>query len=128
MINTYQPCFSNDPGDNTTHCQYQRYVDATKDLRSPRKAFLQDLGVFIQLSMDSGGQVALLMDCNEDVCSEGFTSWLQDHLLHDCVLEKCDRMNAPATHNGGSKPIDGIFCSSTLDIKMWLPTLWCLSF
>lgn len=56
------------------------------------------------------------MDCNEDVRRHTISTWLQEVELMDCVLEKHERNNAPPTYNRGSKPIDGMFCSTSLQV------------
>ena len=117
VICAYQPCVPHDPGDNTTHCQQKQYFDAIGDSRTPRAAFLHDLGEIIQQSIEAGDQVILMMDCNEDVRGEGFSTWLQDHSLRDGVLERHGGMNAPATYNQGSQPIDGLFCSISIEVQ-----------
>ena len=117
VISAYRPCVPTEPGDNTTHSQHQRYLDAHNDTRTPRQALLDDLGLHIRNSQEQGDQIILLIDCNDDVRGNTMQVWLQDHLLSDAVITRHGGENAPNTYNRGSKPIDGVFCSSTLDIK-----------
>ena len=116
VISAYRPCVPRDPGESTVHSQHQRYLDNNDDNRRPRQAMLEDLGQHITSSREQGDQVALLMDCNEDVRSTHFTDWLAAHQLIDCVLSKHGQEDAPPTYNRGSLPIDGIFLSSTLQV------------
>ena len=55
--------------------QHIRYLDKHGDSRSPREAMLQDLCNDIQRWQESGDQIVLMMDANEDV------ALLQQHPL-----------------------------------------------
>ena len=116
IISAYRPCVINDPGGNTVHCQQQRYLDAHEDNRSPRQAMLEDLGNFIQQSLEDGDQIVVTMDCNEDTSKDNLQAWAQSHSLVNCVLDSHGHRQAPATYNRGSKPIDAIFCSGSLNV------------
>ena len=117
VISAYRPCVPTEPGDNTVHAQHLRYLDAHNDMRTPRQAVLEDLRLHIQSSQENGDQIILLMDCNEDIRNATIQSWLQELTLTDAVLTSHGGASAPNTYNRGSKPIDGIFCSSTIDIQ-----------
>lgn len=117
VISAYRPCIPQDPGENTTHSQHQRYLDAHNDTRHPRNAMLEDLESHITQYKNQGDQIVVLMDCNEDVRRARITTWLQRLELTDVIMSTHGSTQAPATYNRGSKPIDGIFCSSTIPVQ-----------
>jgi hypothetical protein len=63
--------------------------------------------------MEAGDQIILLIDANEDI--RAFAASIQSTGLRDVMIER-HGPNAPATYNGGSLPIDGIFASPSISI------------
>ena len=101
-------------GDLSVYGQHRhRYHELGKP-RIPRKAFWEDLLRAVQLWLQGGDQLILAGDWNEDVnvVQRKYFSALG---IREVLLEKYGP--APNTFEFGSKPIDGIFMSSTLDIQ-----------
>jgi hypothetical protein len=62
-----------------------------------------------------GDQIILMMDANEDI--RLYQQAFQVIGLREALLHRHGQM-APATFNGGSDPIDGIFVSPSIDILL----------
>ena len=84
-------------------------------MRSPRNTFLEDLSEFVNKCHDNNDQVVLMMDCNEDIGSRRMSEWLDRNKLEDAVRILHGNDNVPATYHQGSRQIDGIFISSTIN-------------
>jgi hypothetical protein len=82
----------------------------------PRKQMLNDLQDRITALQGTGYAVVLLMDCNEDIRSQTIKDCLTASHLREATLASHGSRNAPATHIHGSKPIDGIFISHTIQV------------
>ena len=72
-----------------------------------------DLCKEIERWLESGDQLILGVDANEDVCTGPFSRSLQTLGLVKVITNKHGN-EAPATYNRGSAPIDGLYVSSTL--------------
>jgi hypothetical protein len=80
---------------------------------------------------ETGDQIILMIDApNED--NRNFAQAIQATGLRLVLLE-CHGQNAPATYNGGTDPIDGIFASPSigmiliggyLEFGLFTPMLW----
>ena len=79
----------------------------------PREQFWIDLESEIIKWQKLGDQLIFAGDWNQDVRA---VTLFPEYDLHDVLLRRHGQ-DAPATHNRGSVPIDGIFCSPTLDIR-----------
>ena len=114
VICAYRPCRpSNNSGINTAFVQQQRAFDINNDNRNPRDAILEDLADFISTCYSNNDQIVLLMDCNEDVHSQTFQQWLNENRLTE-IISHTHQGTIPPTYHRGSKQIDGIFTSHTL--------------
>jgi hypothetical protein len=67
----------------------------------------------VETWLQQGNQLILLIDANEDIRS--FHRAIQHTGLWEAILSH-HGTNAPATFDGGSDPIDGIFVSPSIDI------------
>lgn len=114
IVTAYRPVKSGQVGSSTTYRQQQRAYNKHNKEDDPRDAFLQDLGNQIQRWKNAGEQVILLMDANDDVRGNKIRTWAQANGL----IERLNQEGDPtvATHNRGSKPIDGIFTTEGIDI------------
>lgn len=79
----------------------------------PRDQFFIDLGNEVQKWIDSGAQVAVGIDANEDISSTSLIEEFQNIRLYSLFDTKFGR-DLPPTCSRGSKPIDGIFVAQTL--------------
>ena len=107
---------SNKGGSETVYSQHLRGLRLNRDTREPIQAFDEDLLSLIQLTIEQGKQVVLMMDLNEDVTRGRMANRLRQVMLEERVY-KTVLGPPPATHNRGSKTIDGIFTTSTIAIR-----------
>ena len=114
-ICAYRPCKpSTSTGINTTFSQHIRYLDDIGDERDPRQALLDDLGKFITECRNNQDQIILMMDVNDNVQAPHIQTWLQQHELSEAIAAHRDGP-APPTYHRGSRQIDGIFVSHSLN-------------
>ena len=115
LICAYRPCKpSRNTGINTVYSQHLRYMDDIGDERDPRQAILEDLTRFITECRQNNDQIIVMMDANEDVTSQQLQHWLQQNELTEAIASHRQE-RAPATYHRGSKQIDGIFVSNTIN-------------
>lgn len=114
VICAYRPCKPSSAGPNTTYSQHQRFLDTMGVHICPRQSILDDLGMFIDENRLAGDQIILGMDCNEDVTSDAWHSWLHKRGLSNGIIP--NHGPSPSTYHKGSYPIDGIFVSSTIKV------------
>ena len=113
IITAYQPCTPSTAGPSTTHSQQEQYFDLIGDDRVPQKAMLEDLRDEIKKWKDEGDQIILLMDVNEDINSGPIKMWMQELQLREAITSQ--HGGNEATYNRGSKAIDGIFTSASIN-------------
>ena len=113
VITAYRPCTSSNAGPSTTHSQQERYFDLKGDDRTPRKAILDDLKIEIEKWKEEGDQIILLMDVNEDINTGSVKMWLHELQLREAITTK--HRGNEETYNRGSKAIDGIFISASIN-------------
>jgi hypothetical protein len=111
IISAYRPCDSRGP--LTVYSQHQNYFDDEDIEGCPRELFTAHLIADIEKWISEGDQIILMIDANEDIRS--FAQAIQRTGLREVLLERHGQ-NAPATYNGGSVPIDGIFASQSIEI------------
>ena len=101
-------------GDSSVYGQHRHFFHEQGKPRMPRQAFWEDLLVEVRQWLADGDQLVLAGDWNEDVnvVQRKYFSALG---IREVLLEKYG--SAPNTFEFGSKPIDGIFMSSTLEIQ-----------
>jgi len=116
VICAYRPCTPSTAGSQTTFVQQQRVFDAQGSDRNPRQAILDDLGLSIQQWQEEGDQIVLLMDCNSDVMGTIVADWINQLELSEAITSKHNLDDGIATYQRGSKIIDGIFTSRSIEI------------
>ena len=108
IVSAYRPTATG-TGAETVGNQHRQFLRQNDDDRTPRAAFLADLGKAIDDWHDQGKRVIIGMDANTDVCGTEMTQWAADHLLYEANADRHSPL--PATFDRGSKTIDGIFVS-----------------
>jgi hypothetical protein len=111
VISAYRPCLSQGP--LTVYAQHQNYFDSEDVEGCPRELFTSHLLTDIAQWTQAGDQIILMLDANEDI--RCYAQALQHTGLREVLLTRHGN-NSPATFNGGSVPIDGIFASPSVDI------------
>ena len=78
--------------------------------------FCDDLLQQLTVWKSQGDRILLLMDANEHVLDGTFTRRLRGELELDEISHRAWRGTPPNTHISGSKPIDGVWASRSLEI------------
>ena len=116
VVCAYRPCKPHTAGPSTVYSQHQRFLDENDDNRCPRQAFMEDLIQQINTWKNDGDQIIVMIDCNENITSPNIKNAFHSVGLKDAITEN-STIPLPATYHRGSFPIDGIFTSSTIDMK-----------
>ena len=115
VITAYRPCKSK--GLTSTYIQQQRILDARKTNICPRIKMLDDLAAAITEWLNSGDQIILMLDLNDDILNSTANTKLNSIGLKECITGRHNNQPPLATCNRGSKPIDGIYVSNTIMIQ-----------
>ena len=114
IVGCYRPCVpSSTSSSGSVYAQHQRHFNAAADDICPREAFIRDLKTDIQSWLDSGDQLIIGLDANEDMRRGPVSSMLREKGMSEAVMA-LHGVNAPPTTDYGSKVIDGIWVSPTL--------------
>jgi hypothetical protein len=113
VISAYRPCQSQGP--LTVYAQHQNHFDSQDIEGCPRDLFTAHLLEELETWISQGDQLILMIDANEDVRT--FQRVFQPIGLREALLHRHGQ-NAPATFNGASDPIDGIFVSPSIEILL----------
>ena len=114
VVSAYRPCY-NITDDNSTYAQHLHYNDMKRPrpiLTCPRDNILTDLEVDLAKFHEQGDQIHLTMDTNEKdlyKIDNKIERILQPLSMKEVILHQHPRLDAPPTHNRGSRPIDGTF-------------------
>jgi hypothetical protein len=114
IITAYRPCLSN--GIKSTYMQQKRIMDATRRTVCPRSSMVDDLAKAINDWMSAGDQIILMIDLNDDVINSNAARAFRAIGLRECISQRHNDINTPSTCNKGTRTIDGIFTSSTINI------------
>ena len=117
IITLYRVCEQkNQAGNCTIYMQQENDLkNAGRDVVNPRNAILIDLAKIIAKEHQDGNDIILMGDCNEDVYSKKqIHQFLQENELYNAIAAKhCGE--GPATYDRGSKCIDLIAISKTIN-------------
>ena len=113
VIQIYRPC-NNKQDIGSTYAQQQAWTDHT----NPLEKFDKDLMVLIDDLRNQGFQIIIMGDINQTLVIEerGIERQLKDRGIIDHIRERYGKEVAPNTHYRGSRPIDAIFGSETLEM------------
>lgn len=123
MLTVYRPVLNS--GATTT---YQQQVAALLDLGiedCPRQVYLDDLRQLLQIWYEAGDRIIVGGDFNEDVNSNRLRKLFNEYNMSECLTQRHGQ-DAPNTVFQGSKTIDGIFCSTGMNISAggFTPVHW----
>ena len=113
VITGYRPC-KNKKGDNSTYTQHTRVMDALQLEGDPRDLWLRDIGMMIKDRIQSGKQVILMADFNENVMNAKMRQLSEALGLEEVLSSRFGRV---PTWQQGTAPIDGIYISSTINVQ-----------
>jgi hypothetical protein len=119
VIVAYNACKKNKKDSRTMYQQQRQYfITKKKDLACPNKLFCQHLLKQLQEWRTAGDQIILFMDHNKHTYNGPLGRALADKSslgLHKAVLHHTGTQTGP-TFFRGSKPIDGLWVSSNINI------------
>jgi hypothetical protein len=91
-------------------------MDAQKCNTCPRKQMITDLVTTIKEWLRTGDQIILMIDLNDDVINSIAAREFRRIGLQECISRRHADDTPPSTCKKGSRTIDGIFTSSTIQI------------
>ena len=116
VITAYQPVRPNkNTCGGTVWDQHVWYFEARGEIRNPRAMFQSDLLSHLRMWKETGDEILLLGDFNEDVYTGQLASSLSGKFLR--MKEVCHWTKGiplPPTHNCGTVPIDAVFGTAGL--------------
>ena len=98
--------------------QHETYLLSQNDDRRARDAFLEDLDIEIQSWLSLGDAIILSLDANDNVRLGAINRFIQKWGLVDAHCHRHPHLPTVATcsKNRSEIPIDGIWCSASVDI------------
>ncbi len=120
LITAYNLCKNKNVNSGTSYQQQHRYfIMKKKDLTCPLTLFRQHLTTAIRKWLAAGERIVLFMDHNEHVYINALGKALSDRegLNLSKVILKHTGSRTGAAYFRGSKPINGLWASSNLDIS-----------
>ena len=117
FVSVYVPHVAKDHGDKKIFCQQQDVLLKLKVPGSVIKNFWQDFWDQVDEWLGKGEQLVIGGDWNEIVTEKKFLKPFLDRNLKPAVQTR-HGTKLPATYNRGSKPLDEVFCSSTLEVQL----------
>ena len=112
FVAAYRPVL-NKTGILSVWSQQRSYFDSINDDRCPREIFTADLCAEIVQWFETGDQIIIGLDANEDVRNGGFSAKLSRLGLQETIIAQHGN-GGPATYARGSTPIDGLYVSRSL--------------
>jgi hypothetical protein len=115
VISVHVPCIAKTFGCRKVYCQQQKALLKMGNKGSVISVFWDDLWSQIDQWRDKGNQIIMAGDWNTDVWEDNFLLPFQERNLIPFITTKYGD-SGPETYSGGSKPINKIFCSSSLQV------------
>jgi hypothetical protein len=112
LISAYR-CVQNFYGPLSVWNQQRYLLDVSGIQDDPLDLFDQQLGLFIEQCLETGEQVILGIDVNEDIRFGKFSAKMKTLGLTEICTHK-HGTNTPSTYARGSQPIDAIYVSATI--------------
>jgi hypothetical protein len=120
IITAYNPCKNKNPNSGTTYQQQQRYfITKKKDLTCPIILFRRRLIKQLKQWHSGGDRIALFMDHNKHTLKGALGTVLSDKAglnIREAVVQHTGT-HPGATFFRGSKPIDGFWVTSDLNVS-----------
>ena len=115
FVSVYVPNVAREHGDKKIFCQQQETLLKLRVAGPVLTTFWEDFWEQIDNWIKKGDQLVIGGDWNETVTNKKFLQPFLDRDLYPAI-QQLHGTDLPPTYNRGSKPIDEIFCSSTLQI------------
>ena len=115
FYSAYNPCV-NRSGENSVHRQHERVLMSRHDMRTPQKAFLEDLQAELQIAKDAGDQIVLGADLNMDLYSTVLDEFYEALNLQETFIHHHGKDGPRTFLTAGSRKVDAIIHSNTLQV------------
>jgi exonuclease III len=115
VISVYVPCLARTFGCRKVYCRQQKALLQMGNNDLVIEIFWKDFWEQIDEWRDKGDQLIIGGDWNTDVRDEKFLHQFRNRSLVASITNRHGN-RGPETYSGGSKPIDEIFCSTTLQV------------
>ena len=116
VLSVYHVRKAKPQGPKRYYQQHLRYIQNKGLHTNPYDMFCDDLLRQLRVWKKEGDRILLMMDANEHVLDGPFTRQLREELDLEEISHKAWRGSPPNTHISGSKPIDGVWASRSLEI------------
>ena len=116
VLSVYHVGKAKPQGPKRYYQQHLRYIQNKGLQTNPYDMFCDDLLRQLKVWKKEGDRILLMMDANEHVLDGPFTRQLREELDLEEISHKAWRGSPPNTHISGSKPIDGVWASRSLEI------------
>lgn len=117
IINAYRVCEYDPrtPGISKAYLQQSFILRNMSNLKDPREVVLEDLTARIQQLQESGHEVIVTMDANDNPDGKtSFTRWIAKNKLTDVHAAHHGIDGEPNTHDRGTRRIDYIFATADI--------------
>ena len=116
VLSVYHVGKAKPQGPKRYYQQHLRYIQNKGLHTNPYDMFCDDLLRQLRVWKKEGDMILLMMDANEHVLDGPFTRQLREELDLEEISHKAWRGSPPNTHISGSKPIDDVWASRSLEI------------
>jgi hypothetical protein len=113
FISAYCPN-RNEQGAATVWTQHKMYFEEKLSGKDPIDAFYEDLTKAIEQWLREGDQLVLMLDLNDDIQTSPLTVMMERIGMTQLLSYRHGDATMPNTFQGGQRPIDGLYVSSTL--------------
>ena len=115
IVSVYVPCRSTEYGNKKVYCQQQKALQKQGEVDNPIRIFWRDFWITIDAWLEAGDKLIIGGDWNQDVRDDTFLEKFKDRNLVPAITS-VHGSAGPETFNRGSKPIDELFVSSSIQV------------
>ena len=127
VISAYQPIVADVIHSSSVYQQHRRvYLERGDDNTDPRRRFREDLCAALRAWRTAGEALILFIDANEDIRSGPLQEALRapEIGMIETMSSTHPQHELPATHERGSRPIDGVFTTEEIDVQAAAYLAW----
>jgi hypothetical protein len=94
--------------------QHKTYFEEKLSGKDPIDTFYENITKAIEQWLREGDQLVLMLDLNDDIQTSPFTVMMEKIGMTQLLSYRHGNATMPNTFQGGRRPIDGLYVSSTL--------------
>jgi hypothetical protein len=101
VVSAYQPNGPGTGGPYTVYTQHVRHLCSgdKNNLHDPQTVFIEDLKTQLQDWIDTGDQIVVGIDANDDLCNGPVNTMFESIGMHDAIRSKYTNWDTAATCN-----------------------------